>query len=106
MAALVFDEGKQRHLGDWEGREPNTSNVTHTVTINMSFAISTAMTNKPVALNRQQLTEAYADVCAMCVTSMCKNKGKKDCSYTSCQLRDMIHWRRAQRKKRGKEQQV
>lgn len=60
LAALVFDEGKQRHLGDWEGRKPNTSKVTHSVTINLSFTISPAMTHKPVALNHHQLTEANA----------------------------------------------
>lgn len=58
---LIFDEGKQRHFGDWEGREPNTSKVTHTATINLSFAISPAVTYKPVALNHNQLSEANAD---------------------------------------------
>lgn len=61
MAVLIFDEGKQRHFGDWEGREPNTSKVTHTATINLSFAISPAVTYKPVALNHNQLSEANAD---------------------------------------------
>lgn len=40
LAALVFDEGKQRHLGYCEGREPNTSTVTHTLTMKLPFAIS------------------------------------------------------------------
>lgn len=53
--------GKRRHLGDCEGREPNTSNVTQTATINLPFAISPATTHKPVALNHHQLTEANAD---------------------------------------------
>lgn len=50
LAALVFDEGKQRHLGDWEIREPNTSNATRTVTINLSLASFPAMTYKPEAI--------------------------------------------------------
>lgn len=61
LAVLVFDEGKQRHFCDWERREPNTSNVTHTATINLSFVISLATTYKPVALNPHQLTDTNVD---------------------------------------------
>lgn len=52
--------GKRRHLGDCEGREPNTSNDTQTAIINLPFAIYPATTYKP-ALNHHQLTEAKVD---------------------------------------------
>ena len=89
LAAGVFEEGKQRHLGDWKGREANTSNVTHTATINLFSAIYPAVTHKPVALNHRQLTEANSDDKYACA----KREATKGHSYTTGQLRDTIHWR-------------
>lgn len=57
---LVLDEGKQRHLCDWERREPKTSSVTHTATITLSFVISLVTTYKPMALNHHHMTETNA----------------------------------------------
>lgn len=61
LAAWRFEEGKQRHAGDWERWELNTSNVTHTASINLSSTISAALPYKPVALNHHAQTEAKAD---------------------------------------------
>lgn len=95
LAALVFDEGKQRHLGDWRGREPNASNVTHTVTINLSFANPHAMTYKPVSLNNYQLTEANAD------DKYAQKERQQKVTHTLLANWDMIH-KREKRKKREK----